>query len=222
MKPPVENSPLGRHEWVASRLPEALGQAPSNLVADVGAGDGAMRAKVLAAGGRYAAYDLAPSSPGIERWDLDEPAAAADRPGVVILMEVIEHLGNPWRGVGHVADFLLPGGLLILTTPNPLWSRSRVMALWQGEPACFTQDDLDSNHHVWVAYPHIVERLLSDCGFDVLRYDTLDGRTPWPGPPVGLRYPLRLGLAAVLKGLERRDPRACGMAYGLVARKRGG
>jgi len=92
-------------------------------------------------------------------------------------------------------------------------------ALANGTPACFTQSDLDLNHHVFTPWPHIVERLLADCGLTVIRYDTLDGRTQWPRGPITLRYPVRFGLACVNKWIESRDRSACGMSYGIVARK---
>ena len=105
--------------------------------------------------------------------------------------------------------------------PNPRWSRSRLFSVWSGTPTCFTQDDLDLNHHVFVPWQHVLERLLRDAGFQVAQYATLDGRTTWPGRPFNVRYPLRLALALAMQAIERRDPSACGLSYGLVVRKSG-
>ncbi len=121
--------------------------------------------------------------------------------------------------VRHLANTLLPGGFLILNTPNPRWSRSRFYALDKGNLACFTQSDLDLNHHVFTPWPHIVEKLLNDTGFSIKTYVTLDGPTSWPSSPYNLRFPLRCAFALVNMGIERRDPTACGMSYGVIAQK---
>ena len=107
-----------------------------------------------------------------------------------------------------------------MTMPNPRWSRSRIHALIYGNPACFTQSDLDINGHVFTPWPHILMRMLSDTGFDVQDYVTLDGKTGWPGRPISLRYPLRVFHALCNMLIERLDATACGMSYGLVARLR--
>ena len=91
-------------------------------------------------------------------------------------------------------------------------------ALVYGEPTCFTQDDLDLNHHIFTS-PHVVERILLDNGLSVEEYVTLDGKTTWPGRPYNLKYPVRMGLALTNRVIEWLDPTACGMAYALVARK---
>lgn len=209
-----------RFEWAEQCVASLLARAPSHRVADIGAGEGKMRAAVERYGASWQGFDLAPAAPGVIQWDLDEPAPArADRPGIVLLLEVVEHLRNPWRAMQNVADLLAPGGYLVLTTPNPRWSRSRMYALAQGVPACFTEDDLRVNHHVFTPWPHILARLLGDVGLTVEDYVTIDGRTQWPAGPWTLRYPIRAALAAANKLVERRDPTACGMTYGIVARR---
>ncbi len=55
--------------------------------------------------------------------------------------------------------------------------------------------------------------------FNVDRYVTLDGPTVWPGPPYNLHYPMRCALALLNRVIERYDPTACGMSYGIVAQK---
>jgi SAM-dependent methyltransferase len=215
-----DNSFLSRYEWAPEQVRKLLPHSGAKIVADIGAGDARLRATIADAGGEWHGYDLKPSTDIVCKWNVEQPADPVfPKPTVVLMLDVVEHLGNPWRAFQNIADHLLPGGHLILTTPNPLWSRSRIWALAHGTPACFTQADLDLNHHVFTPWPHIVERLLLDCGLTVIRYDTLDGRTQWPRGPVTLRYPARFALACTNKLIESRDPSACGMSYGLVARK---
>jgi SAM-dependent methyltransferase len=211
---------LSRYDYAHQCLQELLPLAPSNIVIDIGAGGGEMRSLTEASGGKWQGFDLHPQSPEICFWDLDLPAPTEyESAGIVILLDVVEHLNNPWLAVRHLVDILLPEGFLILTTPNPHWSRSRFYALAKGNLACFTQSDLDLNHHVFTPWPHIVEKLLKDTGFSIESYVTLDGPTRWPGRPYNLRYPLRCAFACLNKTIEKYDPTACGMSYGIVARK---
>ncbi|HEX4143141.1 MAG TPA: methyltransferase domain-containing protein [Pirellulales bacterium] len=215
------NLRLDRYAWAAEIIRELLPASPAPVVADVGAHGDRMQSAVAVAGGRWHGFDLVPASAEVVRWDLNSPAPVdATRPGVVLLMDVIEHLGNPWLAMKHLASFMLPGAYLVLTTPNPRWSRSRFYELAKGTPNCFTQSDLDLNHHVFPVWPHIAERLLGDHGLTVERYVTLDGPTRLPDRPFGLRYPLRLAFSVACRAIERRDPTACGMSFGVIARRR--
>ncbi|MBS0211344.1 MAG: methyltransferase domain-containing protein [Planctomycetes bacterium] len=211
-----------RYGWATTRLPALLASAPSRLVFDIGAGAEMMRAPVQNSGGAWHGFDLVPHSPEVVRWDLDQACPEETvSAGVALMLDVLEHLDNPGLGLKNVARSLLPGGYLLLTMPNPRWSRSRFFALASGWPSCFTQADLENNHHVFTPWPHIVEWLLTDAGFAVEQYVTLDGRTAWPGAPFNWRYPARWIFAAMCRWIERRDATACGMSYGIVAQKVG-
>ena len=59
------NSPLDRYDWVPAQLASALQQTQSKRVADIGAGDGCMRAAIEAAGGEWFGFDLEPQLPEI-------------------------------------------------------------------------------------------------------------------------------------------------------------
>jgi SAM-dependent methyltransferase len=204
-------------EAIFLRLASAL---PSRLVVDLGAGDGQMRERILRAGGSWRGFDAHPKSAQVLAWDLEGgvPREARDA-GMVLLLDVLEHLRNPGLAVAAAAQIVAPSGMLVLTAPNPLWSRSRLHALHAGVPACFTREDLMRNGHVFTSWPHVVEHLLAEVGFECIEYATLDGRTRWPGRPLTARYPLRLAVAALCKAIERRDAAACGLSFGLVARK---
>lgn len=216
----AENRTLSRYEWAPEQVRKLLPHSVGRIVADIGAGDARIHASITDAGGEWFGYDLKPIGDGVQTWNVEQAAGPEfPKAAIVLMLDVLEHLCNPWCAMQNVADHLLPDGHLILTTPNPLWSRSRMWALAHGTPTCFTQSDLDLNHHVFTSWPHIVERLLCDCGLTVIRCDTLDDRTKWPSGPITLRYPVRLALACANKWIESRDPAACGMSYGVVAKK---
>src|SRR4029077_16933400 len=136
---------------------------------------------------------------GIARWDLGHPCPVQDvAPDLVLWLGVIGHLANPDIAVDSIAATMTPGATLLITTPNPRWSRSRLWALHSGYPACFTQRDLDLNGHVFPVWPHVLERMLTERGFEIAEYVTLDGATIWPGAPYSLRYPLRCAVAVMM------------------------
>ena len=95
---------------------------------DFGAGDLRLKRKMLDAGfaGRYETLDLSPEFPHEYR-DLSQVAGRFE---AVLCLEVIEHL--PLSAfedvVGRLCELLEPGGVLVLSTPNPLcvvpmWAR---------------------------------------------------------------------------------------------------
>ena len=135
--------------------------------------------------------DLAPSSTDISRWDLNEPLQPPQPAGAALLLDVIEHCENPGLALRNIASVMQENGRLIVTVPNPRWSRSRIHALFCGYPTCFGQSDLDLNHHVFTPWPHILQRLLEDVGFTIDRYVTLDGKTEIFRRNISLTYPVR-------------------------------
>ena len=211
---------LDRYEYAAARLGTLRQSLSPQLVFDVGAGDGSMRSHLNAIDLPWRAFDRAPANPDVVEWNLDEPCPLSESPaGMVLLLEVIEHLTNPGLALRNLANILPRGGRLLITTPNPRWSRSRLQALRTGFLTCFTQDDLDRNFHIFPVWPHVLERLLVEAGFDVEEYCTLDGATKWPQAMGGISFPLRVVHAALNKWIERIDPSACGMSYGILARR---
>jgi hypothetical protein len=217
LRQPTANLALDRYEFAFDTL-RALKPLTSKLVFDIGSGEGQMR-RIESLGLSWHGFDLNPS-PGSQRWDLNEPySGSLPPPGAVLLLDVIEHCVNPGLALKNIAAILLPNTPMIMTMPNPRWSRSRVHALFHGVPACFTQADLDINHHVFTPWPHIMEKMLRDVGFVIENYVTLDGTTRVWDRPISITYPLRClnSLSHVL--IEKIDRSACGMSFGLTVRK---
>lgn len=212
--------PDDRYQHAAAVVCALSGKLDTPAVYDIGAGKLPMKRAVEEAGLHYTGFDIAPAAPEVVPWDLNEPCPLADgKAGLVLLLEVTEHLLNLGLAMRHIADVIAPGGYLLLTTPNPRWSRSRLHALVTGFPSCFTQSDLDLNGHVFPIWPHVMEHVLSDAGFVIEDYSLLKAPTAWPPFGLSLHYPLRLGHAIANKLIEARDPSAAGYAYAMLARK---
>lgn len=179
-----------------------------------------MRGKVQSLGLDYMAFDISPPNDGVIQWNVETPCPSDKSADVVILLEVVEHLNNPWQGLKNIAATIKPGGFLILTTPNPGWSDSRLSLLRKGVLTMFTQKDLDVNHHVFTPWRHIVLKLLSDNRLTLLHADSIGGNTKLSAPPFwGWKMPGRLAYRTMKKILERTDPASIGGLYGLVAKK---
>lgn len=215
------NLSASRYEYaldVAKRLQHCPASA---VVFDIGAGEGVMKQPFEAGTHKWFGFDLEPRGETTRPWDLMFACPEQEvTPTLVLLLDVIEHLVNPGLALSNIAQVLPPNGQLVITTPNPRWSRSRLWAVLHGTLTCFTQQDLDLNGHVFPVWPHILEKMLRDSGLEIIEYVTLDGRTVWPRGPFSLRYPLRCLVALAMMAIEKSDPSACGMSYGIVARLR--
>lgn len=215
------NLSTSRYEYaleVARRLRDS---SPSAVVFDVGAGEGTMRHPLEADAQQWFGFDLEPRGETTRHWDLVYACPEQEvTPNLVLLLDVVEHLVNPGLALENIAQVLALNGHLVITTPNPRWSRSRLWALLHGTLACFTQEDLDLNGHVFPVWPHVLGKMLRDLGFEIVEYVTLDGRTVWPRGSLSARYPLRCLVALAMMAIEKSDRSACGMSYGIVAQLR--
>ncbi len=213
------NLDCDRFEY-AERCARNLADGEPQLVFDIGAGSGLLRAAMESLGHRYVGFDLNPGHPEVRSWNLEDPPNVSEQASVVLMLEVVEHLWNPGRCLENVSAALQPGGHLVLTTPNPLWSRGRFDLLIRHEMACFTRDDLEVNHHVFTGWPHVIERLLCVSGFEIVEYVTLDSHLPWPNRPISPSYPGRIVKHGLSRLIEAADRGAKGMGYGVLARKK--
>lgn len=107
-------------------------------VLELGAGRGAMSARLRHAGYRVRACDLFPDlfeCPEIEcrRADLHEPLPYDHGEfDVVAAIEVVEHLESQRTLFGEVARVLRPGGKFVFSTPNVASLKSRLGFLFTG------------------------------------------------------------------------------------------
>lgn len=98
------------------------------------------------------------------------PVAAGAPYDVVVAGEVVEHLGTPERLFEFARDALGPGGLLVVTTPNP-YAPHRVRAGQLG----LAWENAD---HVLYAFPSGIVELGERTGFRLVEYRTVLTR-PW-------------------------------------------
>lgn len=218
----IANTPQTRYDYAASVIKILAPDLHPRVVFDVGAGAAPMRARAEEVGLAWFGFDLHPGSSLVSKWDLSDPCPRRDeKAGLVLLMDVIEHLLNPGLALDHIDEVMAKGSFVVITTPNPRASRSRLHALFTGFPACFTKDDLLTNHHVFPVWQHVLEYMLTSRGFEIVEWCQLRGRHSIPRPGLELRYPLRLTKALACKLIEAFDPTAASIDYAVLARKKG-
>ena len=175
------------HERAFERLRRHV--APGARVVDVGCGQGAFALRMADEGYAITGLDVVPPTEqpagaalDYHQVDLFEPAAReafaqAHRGAfdVVVLLEVIEHVRNPWETLAFAHELLTPGGLLLLSTPNITSFFSRFRFLTGGRFHQFEPTDL-SYGHINPMTPLMVELVLEESGFALV--------DKAPGPPV--------------------------------------
>lgn len=111
-----------RDGWIARRVVKQ-----ARKVLEVGAGDRPFLPELLARGycGEFKTMDVNPGRK-FDYYSVDEISESFD---AILLREVVEHCPRPqfYGYLEKFAQILAPGGLLILTTPNP-WAVSWVFS----------------------------------------------------------------------------------------------
>lgn len=140
---------------------------------EFGAGVGAFPKRLLAEGyrGQITCADILPKPTDVPpelRWitaDLNQPLEAPDNSfDVIVSIEVIEHLENPRAVFREFARLLVPGGILIVTTPHQQCLRSLFGLLFGGHFALF----LGANYpaHITALLRKDLERICLEAGFE--------------------------------------------------------
>lgn len=100
---------------------------------------------------------------GVKAVRSDAPEAVLptlERPQVVALWQVLEHLREPWTVVAAAAERLDPGGVLVVATPNPASLGFRLLrGRWP---------HLDAPRHLWLLPRELVEMRAAAAGLEVV------------------------------------------------------
>jgi 2-polyprenyl-3-methyl-5-hydroxy-6-metoxy-1,4-benzoquinol methylase len=118
-------TPHGLHEFVAASVLTRYAR-PGIRAADLGAGPGAMSERLAGMGCSVVAVDRDPDvyKAGFPfvTLDFNAPDFAASLGiasfGLVVAIEVIEHLESPIGFLRNIREVLVPGGVAVITTPN--------------------------------------------------------------------------------------------------------
>ena len=180
-----------------------------------------MKDKIENNGSKWIGFDVIPREEYIFEWNLDNPLEGDyPKPDCVFFLEVIEHLYNPGKALAHITNEVKQGTIFIISTPNPFWSVVRIKFFFRGIFPMFRPEDLNNNHHVFTVWPHVLEHLLDQNGFEVVHSSTISMRARFPRLQLTLLYPIKIGYFFLRKLIEKVDKRSKGMSYGIVAVKK--
>lgn len=128
----------GKHDFVLQEFRRRFPQTHGLRVLDLGAGQGALAARLRDLGCEVHACDVNIEQlrvEGVEKRQVDAeaPLPYADESfDAVLAVEVAEHVDNHRHLFSEIARILKPSGALLFTTPNILSLKSRVLFLFTG------------------------------------------------------------------------------------------
>jgi SAM-dependent methyltransferase len=149
-----------------------LADRPPGRVLDTPCGGGQLARRLLAAGHRVVAADLA--AKGVDSTltavALDLNVALPFRDAcfdAVVMIEGIEHLENPWVALRECRRVLGPGGVVVVSTPNILNLRSRAKFATFGTFYWFDESGYRRGLHVNAIPFQELRYVLAEVGFVV-------------------------------------------------------
>ncbi len=131
------------HEAIHDTVAGILEKEPRGPLLDVPAGEGALAARLSAAGFQVSCCDLYPEifrldNVSIRQGDLNGELPFDDRSfDYVTCLEGLEHIENPQQAIREFARLLRPGGKVIVSVPNILNIEERLKWLLYGYTSHF-------------------------------------------------------------------------------------
>lgn len=191
-------------------------------VFDVGCGNSVLKEEVIKKGGKWFGFDYKPRNEEIFEFDLERQVPKkmpTEKPDVIFLLEVIEHLFNPGFALQNLSKITPKDCHLFVTVPNPFWSAIRLNFFFRNKFPMFEKVDMDGNHHVFTSWPHVIERLLEKNGFEIMDRMTIGSNSKLPAFELSLTYPYKVLIRIIRKLMERQASVSKGMSYGILAKK---
>jgi SAM-dependent methyltransferase len=167
----------GLHEALVERVLQLSEIGPATPILDIGCGSGAWLARLARHGFKrlhgvdnqsFTTFPLADETGGVfscSYADLDnDPDLGLGTAtfGLITTIEVIEHVHNPGRFLGHVARHLADNGYFLITTPNLHSVRARLRFALTGKLQGFDPTDAPADPtHLYPVFLTCLDRLLA-------------------------------------------------------------
>ncbi len=164
----------GVHEHVATMVSRKFDQNQTRII-EVGAGSGALGLRLADLDFDVTQTDLEPAHPSIAVMDLHKPESwdpsFSGGFELVVCVETIEHLENPRAALRAMRNLLVPGGKILVSTPNVNHPHSRLKNMIKGDTILFDSDAYYFTGHItpipeWLLVEHLKSSGFSDVEVD--------------------------------------------------------
>ncbi|MCQ8103099.1 class I SAM-dependent methyltransferase [Methylomonas sp. SURF-2] len=161
----------GLHEFVGDKVKELFFDS-ANLL-DLAAGSGALSLRLQDMGFKITAYDYEENnfrlkqSIKFNQVDLNNDFSKISDClyDGVIAVEIIEHLENPRHLIREIYDSLVPGGKVLITTPNIDNPVSLAFYVRFGWFQWFSDENYNNEGHITPVSQHWMNKFLLEAGF---------------------------------------------------------
>lgn len=211
-----------KKNYLLEKIVEIFRTAEKGKVLDLGCGDGDYAKRLKDLGFEVIAGDIDiarfryKNEIEFKHCDITKEMPFTDKTfDYVLLMEVVEHLRNPYIVLSEINRIIKDGGYLIASTPNILNLKSRFRFLFEGAYEYFREPPIDQvsnpkevifNLHLVPYRYHELEYLLAAVGFNALKVFT----SVYEGFELGFLWPV-IKFQAWQK--ERRSLKKDGIDY---------
>jgi 2-polyprenyl-3-methyl-5-hydroxy-6-metoxy-1,4-benzoquinol methylase len=145
-------------------------------ILDFGCGEGAFSQRLIDAGMVVDGCDINTDQikAGVTRkitLDLNRSEisdSVSDKYDIVIAVEIIEHLENPWKYLKDCISVLKDGGIIVLSTPNISSFPSRLRFFMRGSLIAYEKADLAHGHITPLSFIQL-ENLFSFYNLEILK-----------------------------------------------------
>lgn len=156
----------------------------SGRVLNVGAGRGGISQLLNQAGYQVSSVDLHPEHFSARELECKFADLNLSLPfhehrfDIVLAVEVIEHLENPWHFIREAIRVLVEDGVLIVTTPNVSSLPSRLAYLTEGLFPYFRDNSFSGCYHATPIFPWTISRCCqtTSAKIELVSYSRID----WP------------------------------------------
>ena len=160
-------------EGVSEIVLKSISPLKQGKVLDASAGQGFLSEKLSELGLEVYPVDINPSNFRHKKLKCLKVDLNKDFPfednffDLIVSVETIEHLENPWHFIRELHRVLKSGGQLIVTTPNITNIFSRMLFILSGRFILFSKKDIQNKHHIMPLPQWMLEGILEEEGFTI-------------------------------------------------------